>query len=397
MTESLTMAAASAALKIKWPTNKLVQEFYEESPTAKQIPIDLFSGQDDMRLPIQYAMSAGRSAVLSTAIANMAATEQTVFKLTTSKDYGAFKIDSEAILAGMSPEALVDLLDNQTKSIIANLRRSFANDIFRDGSGECGRVGSIPGAGSFILKNPEDVCNFEINKKFKATANKSAERVGVGTVTNVDRDTGTITYSGTITSFAADDFVYAEGDFNAKLKGFDAWNPVTAPGSTAFFGVDRSVDVVRLSGWRFAADGSTALEVVEKALTRASRHGSQPDRMVCGSDFASQIRRNIGDRMRVTKMESPSTKVVLDIESFSVGGRSVVLVEDFQCPAGVVRFWKNGTVKVYARKKQIPMILNADGNDIRAHATDDAYVGRIGYYAQMGCDSPLHLGVLSGV
>jgi hypothetical protein len=74
-----------------------------------------------------------------------------------------------------------------------------------------------------------------------------------------------------------------------------------------------------------------------------------------------------------------------------------VLVEDFQCPAGLVRFWKNGTVKVYARKKQIPMILNADGNDIRAHATDDAYVGRIGYYAQFGCDSPLHLGVLSGV
>ena len=65
----------------------------------------------------------------------------------------------------------------------------------------------------------------------------------------------------TISGVASGDFVIPQGDLETPgtylvMAGMEDWIPASAPGSTAFFGQDRSKDVTRLGGQRVAFDTS---------------------------------------------------------------------------------------------------------------------------------------------
>ena len=67
-----------------------------------------------------------------------------------------------------------------------------------------------------------------------ASTTTGSLRSGSGTITAIDRDAGTITYTGTITSLTANDYLFTQGDApnggaNVKVSGLAAWIPSSAP------------------------------------------------------------------------------------------------------------------------------------------------------------------------
>ena len=104
------------------------------------------------------------------------------------------------------------------------------------------------------------------------------------------------------------------------------------------------------------------------------------------------IKQDLGNRAIVDLAKSPNDPTV-QFESvvFVQGNRKVKLVEDVNCPRGVVRGFKPEDGAIYARKKGFPRILSRDGNTMRAEASADAYQWRLGFYAQMGWKRPKNL------
>ena len=80
----------------------------------------------------------------------------------------------------------------------------------------------------------------------------------------------------------------------------------------------------------------------------------------------------------------------------SIGFKSVQLmgatgpidiVPDLNCPSGAGWMLTKSTWS-FETLKGAPRILNLDGNDMRASATADSYLFRIGYYGNLICEAP---------
>lgn len=100
------------------------------------------------------------------------------------------------------------------------------------------------------LAQVEDISKFEVGQTLQArsggTARIFATGVSSALVIAVDRDAGTVTVdadnSGNTDTIVAGDTMNVAGDYNAKVTGLAGWIPSSAPSSSLFFGVDRTVD-----------------------------------------------------------------------------------------------------------------------------------------------------------
>ncbi|MHC5062025.1 MAG: hypothetical protein ACYTFK_13185, partial [Planctomycetota bacterium] len=132
-------------------------------------------------------------------------------------------------------------------------------------SGEYGQISGTPGASTTLtLAKPDDITNFEVGQRLVFAANSASALRDSGahlTVVAVNLSAGTMVMSAnlnTITGLADGDAIFVKGDYEAaddrnKISGLAAWLPASAPGgSDSFFGVNRSVDPVRLAGHRLS-------------------------------------------------------------------------------------------------------------------------------------------------
>lgn len=392
-----TDATFQEALKISWPEKRLQKMMLERNPTAAMVPIKDFPGRS-LYLPVQVGIQAGRSAVFATAQTNRVGSQQKAFVLTTVKDYAVGGIDGETLEAIESEDSLIEGIKDEMEGSFEILQRSIAVHVHGDGSGAIGRVGTDDSATQFTLSNKYDSVNFFVGQVIQRNPTKTGSSgtigAGTGTITAVDHDTGKITYTAA-GGFnpAANDWIYTEGDYDAKMKGFEAWNPETAPtGGDNFFSVDRSTNVAELSGHRFDGSSMNPIDAINKGLAHASALGCMPTVLVTNPMEMFSIKQDLGNKAVVDLAKSPNDPTV-QFESivFIQGNRKVKLIEDVNCPRGVVRGFKPEDIAIYARKKGFPRILNRDGNTMRAESSADAYQWRLGFYAQMGCKRPKNL------
>lgn len=394
---TFTDTSFQEALKIAWPEKRLMKMMLEQNPTAALLPIKDFPGRS-LYLPVQVGIQAGRSAVFATAQTNRVGSQQKAFILTTIKDYAVGGIDGETLEAIESEESLIDGVKDEMEGSFEILQRSIAVHVHGDGSGSIGQIGTDDSATQLTLSNRYDAVNFFVGQTIQANPNKTGNsgtmRAGTGTVTKVGHDSGVITYTAN-GGFnpSASDYLYTEGDYDAKMKGLEGWNPETAPtGGDSFFGVDRSTHVTELSGHRFDASSFNPIDGINKGLAHASAFGCQPTVMVVNPMELYAIKQDLGNKAIIDLAKSPNDPTV-QFESvvFVQGNRKVKLVEDVNCPRGVVRGFKPEDGAIYARKKGFPRILSRDGNTMRAEASADAYQWRLGFYAQMGWKRPKNL------
>lgn len=396
---SLSTATFAKTLKTVWPQKRLTKLLLEKNATAAMIPIKPFKGEI-MALVVQYGIQTGRSAVFSTALANGTGSKQVRFALTTAKDYASGGIEGEALFAIEDDESLIARLEQEMQGSFDSLDESIGEHIHGDGAGDLGRVSALDAGPptTITLTNPYDIVRFFVGQVLQAnpnrTGNSGTMRAGTGTITGVDTDNGIITYSasGGWTP-VVNDYLYVEGDYDAKIKGFEAMNPATAPTpGDSYFGVDRSVHPTQLAGHRFDASAMNPIEGINKALAHGAALKCMPTVLCTHPLDAHNIRQDLGNNVVWDIVKSPNDpSVSIRTVKFSQGGRVLSMYEDEKSPRGVVRGFVPGDVAIYARHSMFPGILDKDGNKIRADASSDSYKWRLGFYAQMGCERPKNL------
>lgn len=396
---SISTASFAKALKTVWPQRRLTKLLLEKNPTAAMIPIKPFKGEI-MALVIQYGMQTGRSAVFATALANGTGSKQVRVALTTVKDYASGGIEGEALFAIEDDESLIAKLEEEMQGSFDSLDESIGEHVHGDGAGNIGQIASLAAGPptTFTLVDKYNAVRFFVGMVLIANPNRTGNsgtiRAGTGTVTSVNHDKGIITYTanGGWTP-VANDYVYPEGDYDAKMKGFEAMNPETEPTSgDSYFGVDRSVHVTQLAGHRYDASSMNPIEGINKALAHAAGFKCRPTTLCVHPMDAHNIRQDLGNNVAWDIVKSPNDpSVSIRTVKFSQGGRVLSMYEDEKAPRGVVRGYVPEDVAIYARHSMFPGILDRDGNKIRADASSDSYKWRLGFYAQMGCVRPKNL------
>lgn len=384
-----TQSTMAYALKTLWPQKRVENQVYKNNPFLAMVRKDeKFTGAN-MVLATQYADSQGRSSVFATALANKGAHAGAKFLLTRAKDYWLGSVDTETILSSKDdPGSLVDALERETKSGMNAITRSLAVKTYGDGSGAIGAVGSGT-ASPITLATIQDITNFEVGMKITANPNKTGNagtmRSGTGTITAINRDTGVITYSGTITSIAPNDYLYQEGDYDAPIKGLLAWLPVSAPTSTAFFGLDRSVETTRLGGCRIDISSQSPEEGLINAAFSLGREGGSPDYLFGNHEDVKNIQYALGSKVQYEDLKVGE----IGFQALKVNGPTGVIkvLADRNCPKGYSFLLQMDTWALHSLGKA-PRILNVDGNELLREYNADANEIRMAYYAQLGCTAP---------
>lgn len=390
----ITVSSFLQTVKIQWPQARLNRRLLDENPAIAMIPIKPFSGRT-VYLVAQYSGQQGRSADFGKALANRAASQQVAFILTSVHDYATGGVDGETLEAIEDDESLIDGINSEMDSSFYSMQRSLAVHVFGDGTGAIGRVGTDDSATQFTLLNKYDAVNFMNGQILVANPTKTGSSAtiiaGSGRVVSVNETTGQITYEALGGwNPSANDWLYIDGDYDAKMKGLQAWLPATDPtGGDSFFSVDRSVHPTRLAGYRF--DGSAFLpeEAIEKALAHAGTFGCRPDLIVVNPMDYYAMKRSLGNRAIIDLAKSPNdVNVGFEALTFVNRNKKARVIEDHGCPKGTAFALDSKKVAIYARKKAVVRLLNKDGQELRADANADAYIWRLGGYFQMGMEDP---------
>jgi len=274
---------------------------------------------------------------------------------------------------------------------LAALSHSIASALFRNGGGAIGKVGTLA-ATSIVLDDVNDVVNFEVGMELELAATDGTSGsvlTGTITVTDIDRDSGTLTTDATsaIGSAAEGNWIFVEGDFGAKLKGLNAWIPDSTPGATSFFGLDRTTDATRLGGVRIAATDVTGLPLEEKILhgcARLAREGARPDTCFVSYEKFRDLEISLSSKVQYSDVESAG----VFFTGISIRGPkgTVKVVPDQNCPNDRAYILTMDTWKLNTAGPAV-QILDRDGRMLR-EASSDAYECRMAFYGNLSTCAP---------
>ena len=392
---ALDMTAFDAMFKEIYPDGVPEEVAYRKHVFLELVPkADDFEG-DVLVLPLFYGGPAGRSATLSTAITNESPSKSKKFVLTIGQDYCSWSVDARTIYASRSNRgAFVSARKKEADLALQSLGLSIAHALYDDGNASIAVVGSGT-ASPITLTNARDTRWFQEGMVIIAddTADGSSPRVGSGTVTTINEDTGVVAYTGTITALAVGDFIFAQGDVGGlKAKGLAAWLPLAAPSATLFFGVDRTVAPVKLAGTRIDTPTSGIRENVSTLLELVSERGGMPDRVFMSPTNFNALAKDT--EATVLREQGGTAKFGFKAFEFEFSGGTAMVTADPDCPGNRAYALTMSSWMVH-HLEPLPHIVRDDGRDGVRGATTDTIQMRARTWFQLGCEAPAWNGVCS--
>jgi hypothetical protein len=207
------------------------------------------------------------------------------------------------------------------------------------------------------------------------------------TVVAVDRELGQVTVDANIsTSIAAatvNDFISIEGDYDKKMKGLSGWLPAVAPTSgDNWFGVDRSVDVTRLAGFR----GNLSALPIEEALIQGGmkigRDGGKVDHVFMSFQKYADLTKALGSKVQFVDVIAKDANIGFQGVKVNLGKSIATVIPDRNCPDNKMQMLQLDMWKIHSLEG-MPMILDMDGLKMLRVSNDDSAEIRVGYYAQI--------------
>lgn len=391
---ALDMSTFASSLKQLYTEEKIQNMVYGDNPLWALLPkYDKFLGKN-MVIPVIFGNNQGASVDFATAKANKTAGKIKDFTITRSKEYGVASIDNETMEASEgNSNAFLEAVSFQLDGTIQNVGRRLAIAVYGSGTGKIGQIATGGITGSVLtLSQSEDVTNFEVDQKLNfSTANGGGSiRAEKPTVTAVDRNLGKITVSSP-TNLAALDFIFADGDYDVKIKGLQAWMPATVS-ATAFFGMDRSVDASRLGGIQIDGTAKPIEESLIDGASRIAREGGKPTHVFISYQKYADLEKSLGSKVQYVDL-----KVNAEISFRGVmlnGPRGPMkIIPDQNCPNDKAFMLQLDTWKLYSLGKA-PKLLNLDGLKMLREDQADSVELRVGAYVQLACNAPGFNGVI---
>lgn len=394
MSTTANSANLAALYKILYPQGHVPDETYQDFPFLSILARDENFYGSSMFLPLKYGNGNKRSSTFTNAQGNSGPSSNVGFTVTRARDYAVAYIDHESMEASEKDEgAFVDIFKHEVDSAMKSSVISEAQSLAGDGTGIIGQISasSTVGSPTITLADITQIVNFEVGNVLVVTASVGGSaRTGSVTITAINRKTGTLTASGNwsagISAVAAGDYIAIEGDLNLKPKGFSAWIPESDPSSTAFFGVDRTPDLLRLSGVR----DDYSSKPIEEALVSAGKdmnlNGAMVDYGFISYDKHAELENALGSKVQYVDVMSPIGIGFRGIKLMT-GKRPVTVLADLTVKNDRLWMVQSGTWKLRSLKKSIRM-LKQDGLDSLRVSNADASEVRIGGYKQFTCEAP---------
>lgn len=352
--------------------------------------------------PIGYALPGGGSSTFATALAaanNVSAYE--AWEVTRAKHYRLAKVDNETIEATATGDmdAFEPAFDEFDRAIDAE--SNWINyRFFRSKSGSSGRLNNAGVATTVAaLTDAADVWGWRQGDvaKLSAQSDGSALKGGSCTVASVQRQAGTITFTGNISAgvatAAVTDYLYLDGDATLAPAGLADWVPDTAPSATAFYGVDRTIEPEFLGGIRIdGSDGRSVANLLVDMVAAVDNIGGNPDVCFMNPITFGTLTKQMEGKWSITSAAGYDGKKVASIgyQGFTVNlnGHNLTIYTDRCCPQKriYVLTWDSWTM--FSAGPAPNFLQRRAGSIIKVSETSDGYEARVGEYMNFCCATP---------
>jgi len=316
-----------------------------------------------MEIPAPYSTPQGASAAAATAASNASPSKGSSFTVPQTSYYAQLRLDGKLVANaknGTADTQFVDQMKYETDMVEDTIGWELERQGFGSNTGYRAIIGSFTAStdSTITLATTSDAIFFRPNMVvvFVATGSGAggAVRTGgstnVATVSAVNTRTGVLTFTAqnitTTCAVANSDYIYRQGDAQnggtAKVcAGLADWNPTSDPTSTAFYGVDRSVNPQELGGVRYDASG----DMVQTAFINARASfmtqigKGLPKGVFYIHPLYAAAMRNAFEAKRIIDSEK-NTTYDIGIDTFKIDGNT--FVEAAACPYGYARYVADG-------------------------------------------------------
>lgn len=392
----LDLTAMNAALKELYDGQVVENLVYADNPLLALVKKNTDFGGKYKPIPIITGVSQGRSSNFANAQTNQSSVQIESFLLTRASDYSIATLDNQTMLASRTDK--MSFLEGSKLVIdgaIRSITLSLASAMFRSGTGSIGQISSIS-TGVITLSNRADVVQFEINQTIQANSTDGGTpRAALGYIVAVNRSGGTVTVASsgmggsaaTPSGWTANDFLLVQGDNNAKIKGLNAWLPATAPTTgDSFFGVDRSIDTVRLAGVRYDGSAQSIEEALIDASSELAVNGGKASVGIMSFASYSALEKSLGAKVQYVDMKSGE----IGFRGIIVNGANsmIKVFPDRNCPPLTCFLLQMDTWCLESLGEAPQILRYGDGLEMLRVYNADAGEVRVGYYAQLRCNAP---------
>ena len=398
-----TTTALQNILKTRYDQQIFHQLFYRKAAFVGQIRKDNQFGGNNARISLRYGAPQGGSFDMPTAIANVTSSSDVAFLLTRAKDFQVSGISGEAIAAGDGDEnTIYNTLRGEMEGSMRNLNRSIQIHAWRNGGGQRAQGnGSYAVTGAVAtLKQAADIVGFEVQMRVDMSVDDGYNNGGAlgGVRANgplivlaVDRTAGTVTFTqnvNTLTSVTNSDYLFRQGDYSKGPAGVMRWIPTTAPvAGDSHFGVDRSVDTVRLAGIRYNGQGGNKEETVIDAAELAAREGAEELACFVNNLDRADIVKSLGSKCIYENVTSTDGDVGFRALNIEGPDGTIRIFSDVNVPRGNFALLDMSTWLLKSAKG-VPRILDEDGIKMLRESNNDGYQRRMGGYFNYRNEAP---------
>lgn len=351
---------------------------------------------------IQTTAGGGRSADFAVGKANNNGGTGKRFAFDYKNDYSWARIDAKDMAAARAGGGVVPALEHAMKNTMRNIKRSLASAVAGDGSGRIGKISAIPpttAAGTFRLNDWRDLVHFQVGMYLETNPTRTGSagtiRAGRALVTGVSDSRTDPRIAFTAEGGWApvvDDFVYAEGDYDAKIQGIQAWIPVVAPTvGDSFGGVDRSTNPRQLAGIRVDVSGeATHTEALLSSGEEFQVYTAETTHVILSPADWIQLEREQEEKKRLVNVEN---EYKIGIVGLQLEDGSIAVCDPY-FPKGFA-YRVNIDTWTLMSMGDAPHLANEDGLKMLRVSDADAFEAMMRYWANLKCDAPDENGVVT--
>ncbi len=377
----------------------MIDAMWKDDPYLNRVKKDTSGFGEGRYVVVRIGDTSGVGGSFNVALRNQAPTQEQRFFVTERSIYSVFSMKGSFLRKHRGkPNTLLEGYKSQASSAKYGYQKLMEHAAWNDDGGTLGQLATTLNTSNMVLTFRTTKALFGLNLMGKHLT--FATDTGAGTSPAGELNDGTNPYSVTVvaedpqndqltvtgdngaTTLATAvvgitnaSYAFIDGFYNASLSGKKAWNPISAPSSTAFFGLDRTSSPAKLSGWRVSSKG-----MMESTLTYALTQGDmteveQPMAFCHGDDWWAYMQ-EIGSKVQASDGEKQGSGKKM-VEVYGPAG-SCKLVRANRVPKGYA--WVGDPAEDVLRSEgEIPQILNEDKAGVMLRAgDDDAYQSRLG-------------------
>jgi hypothetical protein len=409
---SHTLSNQDAALKDVFVPDRVAEMSYGDNPMYAMLDKmrGTMAGGRRYVQPIEFSNPGGASASYVDAMSNNTTSLYTDFLIDRKKQYQRVQVDHELLFATeRKSDAFVRAIDEFDRGL-RSLGEKIGRRCYRTMGGSLGKL-SLASTTTTTLSFTDNAAVFNAHMgqvlQFAAADGTGSLRDSGDTVTviGIDHEAGTLTIdvdlATKISGVQVGDYAFPKGDFGVCIAGLADWMPIdnrAARLAASYFSTTRSVSPVYLGGVTMDGTSFGGLdEVFIKLVGKVGKYNGKTSHIFANTESLTDLELLSNSKMKIMaeiemQMKSETTgDVIVGFSGYRVmiGGRTVRVFPDRNCPSNVVHALQMDTWKLWHTGEMVNWLgEDYTGHKMQPSQNDDAAEARLGGYQNLGCKAP---------